>query len=175
MKKTDITVDPQYYTKYINLIEDIELSDAFNNILHELKSINLSELEQLGDQVYAEGKWTIKDIIQHVIDAERILSYRALRFARKDPTPTEGFEQEDYARFAKADRRTVRELIDELTLVTNSTKVLFDTFDEEQLNNKGFSWQYEMSVLAMGFAIVGHHIHHFNIIKEKYLPLLQKA
>jgi hypothetical protein len=174
MKRSHIIPLPEYYDKYILRVDDIELPDALDKSLEDLNSLDIALLNEVGDLTYAPGKWTIKKIIQHLSDTERILTYRTLLFARSDNTPPAGFETEYLADNSNADSRTITELIYELKAVRLSTIALFDSFNEEQLNRKGMNWKYEMSVLAMGFSIVGHQVHHLKIIEEKYFPLVNR-
>ena len=172
MKKSSIMVLPEYYINYINEIDDIELIDALSkysvNFLDQYKD----KLNELGNKVYADGKWTVRDILQHLIDSERIFQYRALRIARNDDTALPGFEENEYVPEAKADTRSIDELLNEFDSVRNSGIILFDSFDETMLQRKGICSEKEISVLAIGFSIAGHTLHHFNVIKEKYFPLL---
>jgi DinB superfamily len=161
---------PQYYDRYINLAPDVELSQAFDDSLRQLDE-NRSLLARLDDKTYSPGKWSVKDIIQHLSDAERILCYRALMFARRSEEPLAGFDQELFAANANANRRSVYDLLDELVSVRRASKALFDSFDDDMLQAKGMSWEYEISVVALGFGIVGHQIHHFNVIRERYSTL----
>ena len=174
MKKSDIKPMPQYFNKYIDLVEDIELSEAFEDSLEQLDMLNIKQLMRLGDKVFIPGKWTVNKIIQHLIDSERILSYRTLLFARNDKSITAGFDQDFLADNSNADERSLIDLIEELKIVRLSTAALFNSFDEEILQKKGINWKYEISVLGMGFNIIGHQIHHFNIIGEKYYLLSSK-
>lgn len=114
---------------------------------------------------------TVKEIFQHVIDWERILSQRALLFARINGSVAQGVDENALAENTKTERRTVEDLIEELKIARLSTKALFESFDDELLQNTGTSYKSEMSVLAMGFTIIGHQKHHLNIIEEKYFPL----
>lgn len=174
MKRSDIYPMPEYYDKYINQVDDIGLGEAFAVSLKELNSLNISTLNEIGDMVYAPGKWTIKKILQHLIDTERILTYRTLLFAREDKTPPAGFEPEFLAENSHADARILNEIISELKSVRHSTIALFNSFDDRHLMLTGMNWKYEMSVLAMGFSIVGHQVHHFRIFKEKYFPIIRQ-
>ncbi len=178
MKPNEIDPKPQFFDRYINLVEDVELLDALESHSPEAVFSNLDTLEALGDKVYAPGKWTVKDIVQHCIDTERIMSYRALRFARNDQTPLPGFEENGYAQNTLADQRTLEDLLDEYEIVRASTVALFDNFNEEMLMRSGMGGSLSkvpISVAALGFMVIGHAIHHQNIITERYLPLLQKA
>lgn len=159
-----------YYFNYINqvsdqytLIEELEIS------LHRfIKFVQNLPMDKF-DYRYAEGKWTIKDIIQHIIDAERVFAYRALCFARNDKTPLPSFEEDDYANEANANKRSIMELLTELSAVRHSTIYLFKTFTEEQLLRIGIDSNNPMSVRAVGFVIIGHQNHHHRVFEERYL------
>jgi uncharacterized damage-inducible protein DinB len=118
---------------------------------------------------YAEGKWTIKEILAHHIDDERIYSYRALRFARNDKTELPRFEQDDYAPESGANQRSLDDLLDEFAAVRESTIALFNSFDERVLTRAGVASGNLMSVRAIAYHIAGHELRHMNIIRERYL------
>jgi uncharacterized damage-inducible protein DinB len=118
---------------------------------------------------YAPGKWSIKEILVHLSDDERIYSYRALRFARNDVTELPGFEQDHYARSSGADGRDVRDILRELAAVREATISLFKSFDKEALLRSGVANGAVMSVRAAVYHLAGHELHHVNIIKERYL------
>ncbi len=175
MKHKEIDPKPQFFDRYINLVDDIDLLDALEAHAPEAVFSNVEMLEALGDQVYAPGKWTINDIVQHCIDTERIMSYRALRFARNDQTALPGFAENSYAQNTLADRRNLEDLLDEYEIVRKATLALFSNFDREMLMRSGIGGHLSktpISVAALGFMVVGHAIHHQNIISERYLPLL---
>ncbi len=134
--------------------------------------MDLVSLQLLGSRTYAPGKWTLNDIFQHLIDTERILGYRALRFARNDATPLSGFEEKDFALEAHAITRSLENIIAELKAVRMSTWMMYASFDDAVMHRVGINWGKEISVLAMGFNIVGHQLHHLGIIERLYLPLL---
>lgn len=164
---------PRYFDYYINLVADEELFWAFDDSIQQLNELNRSVLTRLETKSYAPNKWTVKGILQHIIDFERILSYRVLLFARSEGSVPQSVEEKLLGANMNADKRSIDELIDELKIVRASTNSMFGSFDDEMMQNKGTNWKYEISVLAMGFSIVGHQIHHLNIIEEKYFPLLQ--
>lgn len=174
MKRSDIKTMPQYFEKYINQVDDLELSQAFDESVKQLDLLDRSLLTRLDGKRYAPGKWTTKETLQHVIDWERILSFRALLFARKEGSTPQGVDGDLLAANMNANQRTIDSLIDELKITRLSTKSLFDSFDDETLRNTGINWKYEISVLAMGFTIVGHQIHHLKILEERYYPLLDE-
>jgi len=172
MKLSDINPMPEYYDRYIKLVADVELSEALDSSIRQLDEVDRSLLTRLDGRTYAPGKWTAKDIIQHLADVERIIAYRTLMFARGDGTTPAGFDQDLLVANARANAKTVDELIEDLKTVRAATKSLFGSFDDEALLNTGTNWKYEVSVLAMGFMLVGHQIHHLKIIEEKYHPLI---
>lgn len=172
MKRSDIDPMPAFYDRYINLVEDIDLLEALENHSPDVIFSEVDSLEALKDSVYAPGKWSIKDIIQHCIDTERIMSYRALRFARNDQTPLPGFEENDYAQNTLASERTLEDLLDEYEIVRAATLAQFQNFSELMLHRSGQASKSVISVGALGFMLIGHAIHHRNVIRERYLPLL---
>lgn len=158
-----------FYKPYIDALDNVDLIDELEISVHRLvKFVQDIPLDKF-DYRYAEGKWTIKDILQHLIDAERIFSYRALRFARKDKTTLPSFEENEYAVTANGNQRSIQELLTELLTVRQSTLSLFKTFSDEVLLQKGIASDREMSVRALGFIIIGHQNHHQKIFKERYL------
>ena len=175
MKRSDIKMMPEYFEKYIRQVDDIELDDAFQNNINTMAASDAAALESLGNKVYAPGKWTIKDTFEHIIDTERVMSYRTLRFARRDGVIPQGYDQDLFAANANAEQRTLKDILEELKQLHQSTRLFFRSFDDNTLQVTGINWNKEMSVLAMGFLIAGHFIHHMKIIKEKYLPLLYET
>lgn len=174
MKRSDINPMPEYFERYINQVADVELSQAFDDSIKQLDKLDRNLLMQLDGKRYAPDKWTIKETIQHVIDWERILSFRTLLFARKEGSVPQGVDGNLLAANMDAERRSIESLIDELKSLRASTKAMFEGFGEEMLRHTGINWQYEISVLAMGFTIIGHQAHHLRIIEEKYYPLLER-
>lgn len=122
---------------------------------------------------YAGNKWTIKEVIVHLIDAERIFSYRALRFARNDKTDLSGFEENDYVPFSDANKRSKTDLMAEFKAVRNSTLCLFQSFSDEMLVRMGTIGGNTTSVRALGFIIAGHQKHHINVVRERYLAKIK--
>lgn len=118
---------------------------------------------------YAAGKWTIKEVLVHIIDDERIYAYRALRFARNDKTELPGFEQDDYALHSGANERDIDDILTELSTVRRSTISLFESFDQQALTRAGVANGNVMSVRAAAYHLAGHELHHVNLIKERYL------
>lgn len=172
MKRSDIKPLPAHHDAYILKVDDIELTDALEKYGKKFFLAERDKLISLGDKVYAPGKWTVGDIIQHQIDAERIFSYRALRFARNDKTLLASFEENDYAVTAEASHRQLDEILEEFYIVRESTIRLFKSFTNEMLMREGVMPSGSISVLGIGFAIVGHNIHHIGVLKERYYGLV---
>jgi uncharacterized damage-inducible protein DinB len=172
MKKSDLHTDEYaaFYGTYIdNVSEEYNLTEELEISVHRLiKFVQNIPMDKF-DYRYAEGKWTIKDILQHIIDAERIFAYRALRFARNDKTALPGFEENDYADEANANKRSIQDLLSELLVVRQATLMLFKSFSEDELLRKGIASNNPMSVRALGFTIIGHQNHHQRIFEERYL------
>jgi DinB superfamily len=169
----DIGELPQFFDKYILKVDsELILEDAL--IKHNPEALFLSEMadfERIGDLVYAPGKWTIKQIVQHCIDTERIMSYRALAFARGDKTELPGFDENVYAATAKVNHISKEELISEYKLVRMATICLFKNLQKEDFLRKGKAFVSYISPLSLGFVIVGHPMHHLEVIKERYYSL----
>ena len=169
MPRPDLTRVPEFYHNYINQVSENDLMSAFKTqtplVIQFFQNIPANKI----DYAYAEGKWTIKEMLQHIIDAERVFSYRALRFARKDPTPLPGFDENLFAENAKASKRNWNDLLEEFKIVRKATEELFGSFDEAQLDASGISSNKSIYVLAFGYICVGHAIHHMNVVKQRYL------
>lgn len=174
MNKTQISPDPGYFGRYVNLIGEEELNDALQQSSRELDEVDVTRWLAVGQRTYAPGKWTLQDIIQHVIDTERIFCYRALRFARQDATPLRGFSQDAYAAHTTARGIPVDQLLSEWKALRHSTLLMFDGFTDEMLLHTGVCNEVQMSALAIGFTLVGHQRHHLAIINDRYLPLVSE-
>lgn len=172
MKRSDINPMPEYFDRYINLIEDVELSVAFDQSIARIDDLDVERLTRLDGYRYAEDKWTAKEIIQHVIDWERIFCYRALLLARNEGSPLPGIEETTLAKGMNANDLTVADLLSDLRAARVSTRSLFSTFNTGMLNTVGTIWKYQMPVLAIGFLSIGHEAHHMKIIEERYVPSL---
>jgi hypothetical protein len=172
MKRSDLKFLPKFFERYITQPDDEDILTSLRNTLHDLYSLDIAQLEKLGDTAYAPGKWTVKDVIQHIIDNERIQAYRALRFARNDNTELPGYEENLLAANTNTASRSVQDLVNELILVRKSNVILFENFTDEMMHRTGLASNIQVSVLALGFVIAGHQTHHLNVIRERYLPLL---
>jgi hypothetical protein len=174
MKKSAINPMPAFFDRYIHLVEDIDLFEAFEKYSPAIVYKDSNALAALGDKVYAPGKWTVRDIIQHVIDNERIMAYRALRFSRNDQTLLPGYDEELLGANTIANQRSLSELMEEFAQVRAATISLFKGMNDEMMLRSGFAYKSEISALALGFVIVGHPVHHMRIINERYFPLLER-
>lgn len=172
MTKSDIAVMPQFFDRYIHLAPDVDLTDALSHAASFAQLLPVDTARALSDRIYAPGKWTVRDVLQHLIDTERIMAYRAMRFARNDQTPLPGFDEELFGQTARATCRNLTDLYEEYALNRQSTLALFRSFDEDMLTRTGVCFNQTISPLALGFVLVGHPMHHVNIIQERYLPLL---
>ncbi|HRG81265.1 MAG TPA: DinB family protein [Chitinophagaceae bacterium] len=170
MKRSELIL-PVYFDRYINETDDVTLPEALEISLHELENAALPSWKSIGNKVYAPGKWTIRDILQHIIDTERVFSYRALSFARGEAT-VQPFDEDGYAANAGAENRDWDAIMEEAICVRKSTISLFNSFTPEMLSKMGMGFKGEYSVHAIGFILAGHQRWHFSVINEKYLPLL---
>lgn len=158
-----------YYDRYINLIEGDDINEVLKNQI-KLSEVFLKTLtEEHGNYSYEDGKWTVREVIGHLIDTERIMAYRALVFARNEKQPLPGFEQDDYVAESNFNERTLDDLVNEFIAVRNSNIILFKSFDKNILVRKGIASDNEISVIALIYIIAGHEKHHLRILKERYL------
>ncbi len=158
-----------FFSTYIKAVDNITLIEELEISVHDLIRFVQNIPMDKFDYRYAEGKWTIKDIIQHLIDAERIFSYRALRISRNDKTPLPGFEENDYVDNTDANTRNIQDLLSEMAVVRQSTLSLFKSFSQQQLERMGTVSNNQISVRAIGFIIIGHQKHHQKVFQERYL------
>jgi uncharacterized damage-inducible protein DinB len=160
-----------YFEQYLQLVSKegksiIEyLIDSQKNFESLLRNLPLEK----HNFSYAEGKWTMKELIQHIIDTERIFSYRALCFARNDSTSLPGFDQDIFVENDNANDRNYYDLLDEMAVLRKSSVQLYKSFSDEALLRIGVASENKMSVRALGYLFSGHQIHHLNIVKERYL------
>jgi uncharacterized damage-inducible protein DinB len=158
-----------YYGKYIALVPDDEMDVVHHLADQHLEYVGaLRKAKQKGDHAYAPGKWTVKEVIGHICDSERVFAYRALRFARGDTTDLAGFEQDDYVKTAESNRRTMDDLIEELWAVRAATLSLAKHLSPEALRRGGKASGYPVTVRALLYIIAGHERHHMAILNERY-------
>ena len=159
----------KYIQRYLDLIPSENWLEEMKKMGEKTVSLYSYLTEKQSDFAYAEGKWTLKELLQHLIDAERIFAYRALRFARKDRTELAGWDEETYAKHYFSTERSLQSLIDEFETVRKSSSLFFENLNVIQLLETGIANGNEISVETIGKLIVGHTIHHLNIIEERYL------
>lgn len=167
--KKSTGVYPPYFNSYISLVENEELNSILQKQAEEAEHFFSSIPGDKWSYKYEETKWTVKEVLQHIIDTERVFTFRALVFARKDPNTFPSFNENEYAKNSYANNRNSADLIEEFLAVRKSTQLLFDSFSDEQLNAIGKASSYEMSVSAISYMIPGHFAHHVKILKERYL------
>jgi hypothetical protein len=169
LKRPDATEYAPYYGKYVSLVADGDVVESLNRQLDESLALLGQIAEVQADFRYAPGKWSIKELVGHMIDTERIFSYRALRFARNDKTPLNGFEQDDYIRGASFDDYTLADLASEFAHVRRASLSLFKHLNEEAWNRTGTASDSHVSVRALAYIIAGHELHHMEILRSRYL------
>lgn len=173
MKKIDIKKMPEYFDRYINLAEDVSVVESLQISLQELEQAQIDKWNTLGEKTYLVGKWTIKDILQHFIDTERVFSYRITAIARGDKQKMIPYDEAVFAKNAKANNRTIEDLMEELVLIRKSTIKLFASFTPEMLHQQGNGFNsVQYCPLALGFMLAGHQRWHFNVLADKYYPLI---
>ena len=158
-----------YYESYINKATSEDILDGLQSNLNSVIGILSKIPTQKENYAYAEGKWSIKDVLLHIVDAERVFAYRALRIARGDNTPLAGFEQDDYVISGNAKNRSLNSIAEEYKAVRHATIALFRNFEDAMLLHIGMASGAAISVRALGYIITGHENHHIQVIKERYL------
>lgn len=162
-------INPKYYDSYIDLVRDKDILFTLDEQMNFTYAFLLTISERKGDYAYAEGKWSIKEVVGHLIDAERVFAYRALRFARKDKTDLPGFEENDYVKNSNYSERSLAELAEELLMLRKSNMYLFNSFTKEMMEMTGTANGGEISVEALLYIIAGHQKHHIKVINDRYL------
>ena len=167
--RPDATEFAPFYARYVAGVPEDDVIGALRDSGRELTSALAAIPETRAGFRYAPDKWTIREIAGHLIDAERIFTYRALRLARADATPLPGFEENDYARTAGSDARTLTDLTDELRVVRDGTVRLFASLPAEAWTRRGVVNGREVSVRALAYITAGHARHHLTVLRERYL------
>ncbi len=166
------TISQGWLDNYIKLVDGEDLIAALTAQRDSTLAFLQSLTEDQWSHRYAPGKWSIKELVVHLSDGERIFAYRALRFARKDSTELPGYEEDHYALHSYADKRSSESLIEEFKAVRDCTIVTFANLEADSLEFMGTANGMQMSANGLGFAIVGHVNHHLRIVKERYLLML---
>ncbi|MGB0404051.1 MAG: DinB family protein [Salibacteraceae bacterium] len=161
-----------YYQLYIDQVDNDPIKEL------QVSSIEVVELynsipENKLNWAYAEGKWTIKDLLQHILDVERVMAYRALTFARYDKSIIPGFDHDKYAELVDTSNRDIYEMLDEYVALRNSTVCLLKSFSDNELSQVGNANGSDLSVRAIAYILCGHELHHIKVLSEKYLPNIE--
>jgi DinB family protein len=165
---------PHYHT-YVSLVTTDDVLGALDSQRLQTSQLLAARSERDGNFRYAPGKWSVKEVIGHLSDAERIFSYRALRIARGDATPLATFDQDDYIRSGNFGERTLADLSQEFSLVRAASIALFGSLADEAWARRGVASEKEVTVRAMAYIIAGHELHHRNILAERYFPAIPRA
>jgi hypothetical protein len=158
-----------FFERYIQLIEGEDILKILNDQNKKTQDILNSFSEHKGNYRYAEGKWTVKEVVGHLLDSERVFAYRALCIARGEKKSLPGYEQDDYVKEGNFNRRELFDLNYEFRLLRESNLLLFRSFSPEMMQRKGFANESTVSVIALMYIIAGHEKHHMNVLKEKYI------
>jgi uncharacterized damage-inducible protein DinB len=169
MTKPNLDAVPLFYKGYVENVKELDMMVALSQSSKVALTLFRSIPENMGEYRYAEGKWSLKELFNHMMDAERIFAYRALRFSRNDKTPLPGFEENEYAPLANAHARSIQQLVDEMERLRSTTIDLFSSFSAEMLTREGTASNSKLSVLHLGYIVAGHETHHRKIISERYL------
>ena len=158
-----------FYGNYVSLVPDGDVRDHLRTQMHEMVALTSGISDELANHAYGPGKWTLKELLLHVIDTERVFGYRLLRIARGDATPLAGFEQDDWVPHSAANVRSVSNLVLEYCAVRAATLLLLDSFTTDSWTRKGTASGKSVSVRAQAYICAGHDRHHQRIIRERYL------
>jgi uncharacterized damage-inducible protein DinB len=159
-----------YFIPFIDLVKEENLIAALEDTQTSSQQFLATIPEDKGNYCYAEGKWSVKQVIGHIIDTERVFAYRALTFAReKETADLKGYDHDHYVTVARSDERTIAEMAEEFQAVRAGSIQLFKSFDSDLMLKRGKGNNNEMSVRAIGYLMAGHEMHHLNVIKERYL------
>ena len=181
MKTKRIAVRPAageyapFYETYVSLVKSNDIVTALETQRLQTAQLFAARSERDGNFRYAPDKWTVKEVVGHLSDSERIFAYRALRIARGDQTPLSGFEQDDYVRSGNFGSRTLADLAEEFALVRAASVALFKSLENEAWERRGSANKNEVTVRALAYIIAGHELHHRGMLEERYFPAIPRA
>lgn len=164
-----------YYEKYVSLVGGEDVTGALEAQRVQTMQLFAGRSERDGNFRYAAEKWTVKQVLGHLTDSERIFTYRALRIARGDQTPMEGFEQDDYVRGGGFNERPLASLVEEYACVRGASLALFRSLSKEGWSRRGTANKNEVSVRALAYITAGHELHHRQILEERYFSAIPRA
>lgn len=170
MQRPNVTEYAPYYQRYIDLVTTDDIFSFFKQQADEIVTLFTNLSEDQASFRYAEGKWTIKEVLAHIVDSERIFGYRVLAISRGEKNPLPGFAENDYVRNGKYENRSLKSLLAEYSHLSLANLELFKSLDEEMLSQKGTASGKEVTARAILFVTIGHEKHHLEIIKSRYLP-----
>ena len=157
-----------FYETYVLLVPETDLLEAFQHAMDEIHEVLDTIPADKADYAYAEGKWTVKQLLQHIIDTERVFSYRAVCVARGEKQPLPGFDENAYAAAADVQGRSLKDMKEELLALRHSVYLMYKGFTPDMLNQMGTASGKPIGTLALGYITIGHIRHHFQILKERY-------
>ncbi len=169
MKRPDTTECAPFYQNYINELSEGDVLEILESQLDETLRLLQDVDEEQAEFRYAPGKWSIKEILGHLIDAERLFTYRAMCFARNDLGPLPNMDENAYVKFGKFDERTLSQLLEEYRYVRLASIAFFRGIDDEALARRGTANENQFTVRSFPFIIAGHERHHLNVLKARYL------
>ena len=175
MKRPEATEFAEFYASYIAKVPGTDFLSVLDSERQQMLQLFSGRAERDGNFRYAPGKWTVKEVLGHITDTERIFTYRALRIGRGDQTPLPGFEQDDFVKNGGFALRKLANLAEEFGAVRGASLALFRSFDEEAWSRRGVASQKEVTVRALGFITAGHQIHHRIILEQNYFPAIPRA
>ena len=164
-----------YYETYVSKVPGNDVVSQLESQRLQTAQLFAASTERDGNFRYAPGKWTIKEVVGHLSDAERVFAYRALRIARGDQTPLPGFEQDDYVKNGNCAEQSLADLVQEFGLIRATTLTLFRSLNAEAWGRRGTASNNPVTVRALAFIIAGHELHHREILKERYFPAIPRA
>lgn len=168
MTRPEKTEYAEFYAGYVSLVEETDVVSALQTQLTEIEILFAEMASDKADFRYAPGKWSVKELLGHIIDGERIFSYRALRISRSDQTPLPGFDQDIFMENSNFGERTIADLLEEFLYLRQANIIFFRTLNEKAWNHTGTASDAQISVRALAFIMVGHVRHHINILRARY-------
>ncbi|HUC53550.1 MAG TPA: DinB family protein [Candidatus Cybelea sp.] len=175
MNRPEATEYADYYAKYIAKVPGSDILSVLESQRLQMLQLFSGRSERDGSFRYEPGKWSVKEVLGHITDTERIFGYRALRIARGDQTPLPGFEQDDFVKNGAFGERPLRSLTEEFGLVRSASVALFKSFPDAAWSRRGIASQKEVTVRALAFMVAGHQMHHRLILEERYFPAIPRA
>ena len=169
MKRPENTEYAEWYAGYVGSVGETDIVSVLQKQIDEIKEIFAGISEEKGLYRYAEGKWTIKEVLSHLIDGERVFAYRAFRISRKDETPLAGFDQDPYIENSNSNDRTIPDLVEELALLRQANMFIFRNLKERDWDIFGTASDNKITVRALAYIMAGHIRHHLKILQERYL------